>query len=70
MRNLFLKFIVLIFASLSIVANADETETLKLGVNTAYPSNINTVGQGLMYVLAVTDYKLALGYPASTSALE
>lgn len=50
------------------VLNDHPISSLELGVRTEYPANINTVGQAVMYVLAVTDYKLAIGYPASTSA--
>lgn len=55
--------------SLSVFAE-NGISSLQFGVNTAYPSTITRVGQALLYVLAVTDYKLAVGYPASTSAQE
>jgi hypothetical protein len=67
------KFIMIImgylFFSLPAIAN-NGVSTLQLGVNTAYPSTMTTVGEALLYVLAITDYKLAIGYPASTTALE
>jgi hypothetical protein len=69
MRNWILK-IFFIFTCLPLLANAQKIETLLLNVNTAYPANISTVGQGLMYVLAATDYKLAVGAPASTTAFD
>ncbi len=43
---------------------------LQKGVRISYPSNITTVGQAVMYVLAATDYKVAIGYPASITAAQ
>ncbi len=49
-------------------AGTEGVNELELGVRTTYPPNITTVGQAIMYILAATDYKVAIGYPASTSA--
>lgn len=43
---------------------------LQREVRTSYPSNLTTVGQAVMYVLAATDYKVAIGYPASLTAIQ
>jgi len=69
MKKFIITMIGSLFLSLSAFAE-NGINSLQLGVNTNYSSGITTVGQALLYVLAVTDYKLAVGYPASTTALE
>jgi hypothetical protein len=68
-KSLLLLILSILLTCFSIKAfSHSDMNSLKVPVRTSYPANIITVGQAVMYVLAVTDYKLAIGYPASTSA--
>ena len=68
MRKYLIKIMCVFLLYTPLLAMADNT--LKVGVKTSYPPNVSTVGEAIMFVLAVTDYKLAIGSPASMSADE